>query len=147
MSQSTNVGYTVFAAGPMSEWYDRHQIIHPVTGVMKGKYWVKEDLQMTGLELSVGSLPPGQGVSFQHAHQQNEELYLFLSGTGEMLLDGQILPVEAGTMVKVDPPVSRSWRNTGADPLVYVVTQTKAGSLEQWTKTDGIITGDNPWES
>ena len=146
MSQTSTSGFTIFEAGPLSEWYERHQTEHPASGLVKGKFWVKEALGLTGMELSVGSLPAGQGVPFLHAHQQNEELYLFLSGSGEMLLDGQRIPVGPGTLVKVDPPVSRSWRNTGSEPLIYLVTQTKAGSLEQWTKADGLLTGPDPWQ-
>ncbi len=145
MDHSTAAGFAVYETGAIEEWLDRHVILHPEAGKIRGKKWLKEELQLTGTEISVGTLPPGAGVPFVHAHKQNEEIYLFLAGQGEMLLDEQTVPITAGTVVRVDPPVKRSWRNTGSTPLSMIVIQVKAGSLEQWTATDGIITGPDPW--
>ncbi|MEO0794428.1 MAG: cupin domain-containing protein [Verrucomicrobiota bacterium] len=109
-----------------------------------GKLWVKEMLGLTGAEISLSSMPPGASVPFNHTHSQNEELYVFLEGEGQMLLDGEMVDVSAGTIVRVDPLAVRCWRNTGTKNLIHLVIQVKANSLEQWTGTDGSMTDDGP---
>jgi uncharacterized cupin superfamily protein len=127
----------------MSDWigfmYER-----PNGASTQGKAFLRSRLGLTGLEVSVNALPPGQSYGFSHAHKQNEELYLFLTGTGEMLLDGRIVPVGPGTAMRLAPAVFRCWRNTGAEPLTCVVVQAKAGSLEQATHGDGILASEPP---
>lgn len=136
---------TVFQAGPMEHWLEKYILKHPTRGDIPGKVFLKEHLNLTGTEISLGTIPPGEGVSFVHTHQQNEEVYIFLTGHGEMLLDDKTYSVEPGTVIRVATTVERTWRNTSQEPLSYVVIQAKTDSLEQWTSDDGKVTGDAPW--
>jgi len=95
-----------------------------------GKVFLREILGLSGMEVSLNALPPGGACSFLHAHKQNEELYVFLSGEGEFQVDGKVFPVEAGSAVRVAPEGMRAWRPTGSEPLSFLVIQVKAGSLE-----------------
>ena len=45
-----------------------------------GKVFLKDALQLTGVEVSYNCFPPGVGMPFLHAHQRHEEIYLFTSG-------------------------------------------------------------------
>jgi len=65
-------------------------------------------------------LPPGASVG-PHPHADDEELYVILSGQGEMELDGQVHPVAAGDAVVVFPGGTHALRNTGAAPLRLLV--------------------------
>lgn len=104
-----------------------------------GKAFVKEVMETTGMEVSFGTLAPGQAVPFFHKHIQNEELYIILSGEGVFTLDGDEITVSSGSILKVAPHVSRCNRCIGQEPLVYICIQAKAGSLEQYTMTDAIV--------
>lgn len=104
-----------------------------------GKAFVKDILGTTGMEISFGTLGEGEAVPFLHKHKQNEEVYIILRGEGIFILDGNDYPVKAGDVIRVEPEVSRGNRNTGSEPLTYVCIQAKAGSLEQYTMTDGVI--------
>ena len=104
-----------------------------------GKAFVKDILGTTSVELSFGTLAPGESVPFFHHHKQNEEVYVVLSGEGVFILDGEEEPVASGSIVRVAPEVSRNTKCTGNVPLVYICIQGKAGSLEQYTMTDGVI--------
>ena len=56
-------------------------------------------------------VPPSEPVDATHAlHAQIEELYVFLSGTGQMGLDGDVVDVTAGSVVRVGQGVWRTWR-------------------------------------
>lgn len=123
--------------GSPAQWRE-FVLDHPRRGKVAGKTFLGEVLGLTGMEVSFGSMLPGESMPFLHAHQQNEELYLIVSGAGEMQVDGERIPLRAGSAVRIDPAGLRAWRATGSEPMAYVVIQAKAGSLEQATSKDGI---------
>jgi putative monooxygenase len=69
------------------------------------------------------------GVAEYHAtdfsqvqvHDDQEALFV-VSGVGEIKLDGEVLPLRAGTAVYVAPGVSHSTRRTGELPVKVVYT-------------------------
>lgn len=130
--------------GPLSSW---SELVYPRPqgGAFSGKGFLGVKLGLTGMEVSLNSLPPGASYPFAHAHKLNEELYLFLTGSGEMILDDQVIAVGPGSAVRVAPPVSRCWRSTGTEPLTCVVVQAQAGSLTQATAADGFRTPEPRW--
>ncbi len=75
-------------------------------------------------------------MPFTHAHRQNEEVYVILGGKGIFFLDGEEIPVQEGTVIRVDPDCHRSWRTDG-DELYFLCIQAKRNSLEQATLGDG----------
>lgn len=136
----------LFAAktyGGLEAW-SAFMLPHPKFGRVPGKKFLQSELGLTSIEVSLNAIAPGSAVPFLHAHHQNEELYLFLSGKGQMLLDDEVIEVSAGTAVRVAPPVMRSCRNTGTEPLTCVCIQAKAGSLVQSTAEDGFMSSVLP---
>lgn len=128
--------FSLFNAG---DWKDlgQHGFIHPLLGKVWGKLFLKDRLKLTGMEVSFGVLRPGHGLPFLHSHRQNEELYIFVHGKGQLQVDGEVLEVREGTAVRVAPDGARAWRNNSTGDLHYIVIQAKAGSLETGTITDG----------
>ncbi len=53
-----------------------------------------------------------------HYHKRATEFYYVLEGNGTMTVDGETFPIEAGTMVKLDP---YSVHSSTGDHLVLVV--------------------------
>ena len=89
-----------------------------------------DSLNLTGAEVSISNLPAGAGVPFVHSHKQNEEIYAVLSGRGTMVVDGEIVELQAGDWLRV----------AAADSAISVICiQVKAGSLEGFTMTDGVV--------
>ena len=80
-------------------------------------------LQATGSEFSFQMFQPGTETGFLHTHKNHEELYFFLAGKGEFQVDGQVFPVEEGSVVRVSPSGKRSVRNNGTTPLVMLCVQ------------------------
>ncbi|MBA2659436.1 MAG: cupin domain-containing protein [Nitrosospira sp.] len=93
------------------------------------KLFLGELVNLTSMDVSLNKSAPNTGVSFFHAHKNNEELYIFLKGTGEMMIDGDRFTVTEGNVVKVDPDAKRTWWNTGDEDLYYVVIQAPANGL------------------
>lgn len=108
-------------------------------GNFTGKTFVKEMLNTTGMEVSLGSLGVGESVPFFHHHKENEEVYIVLSGKGEFTIDGDKIAVESGSVIRIAPVASRCTHNTGNEPLIYICIQAKEGSLGGYTVTDGVI--------
>ena len=94
---------------------------------------------LTGSEISVNVLPAGASVPFVHAHKQNEEVYIVLEGKGKMVLDGEEVELMANDYLRVSPPVKRQIFAAPDSAIKYVCIQTKSGSLENYTATDGIM--------
>ncbi|MGC4064188.1 MAG: cupin domain-containing protein [Polyangiaceae bacterium] len=140
---SSSAPFSVKEYGSLDSW-SAFQLPHPRFGMVPGKQFLRSELGLTGIELSLNSLSPGKALSYLHAHRQNEELYLFLTGEGQMLLDGEVVPVKAGTAIRVAPKVMRSWRNTGTEQLTCVVIQAREGSLQQATTADGFMSESAP---
>lgn len=102
---------------------------------LDAKLFVAKALALTGMEVSFNRAAPGQESPFLHQHRQHEELYIFLSGQGQFQVDGQVIDVHPGTLVRVNPEGARAWRNTGTQDMTFIVIQANVGSL---TAQDGM---------
>jgi len=106
-------------------------------GEYPGKLFLNKGLRLTALEVSLNKLAPGGAIPFYHKHQTNEELYVFVGGEGQFQIDGEIIDVCEGTVIRVAPEGERAWRNNSTGDLYFVVIQAKAGSFEGETISDG----------
>jgi mannose-6-phosphate isomerase-like protein (cupin superfamily) len=70
-------------------------------------------------------LPPG-AVSGEHLHTRTEEMYLLLRGRGEVTLDGRAHRVAAGDVVLTGLGTRHGLRNTGTEPLEWLVIEMTA---------------------
>ena len=129
-----------FEAGPMVGW-NQWRFLHPaLSRPAPGKLMLGEALDLTGMEVSLNSLPPGVAMPFAHKHREHEELYVFLQGSGEFQVDAELFPVEPGSCIRVAPAGSRAWRNVGEEPLVYIVIQAPAEGIQARGIEDGTVT-------
>ena len=105
-----------------------------------------EALGLTGAEVSINTVHPNGGVPFVHVHTNNEELYIVLEGKGELWIDGETLPIQAGDSFRIDPAGKRAIRAAADSSLKYICIQTKAHSLGGFTMTDAKLVDDKaPW--
>ncbi|MBU3200074.1 cupin domain-containing protein [Clostridium estertheticum] len=104
----------------------------------KGKYFMGNDLGLTGCEVSLNCLAAGTGMPFAHAHKKNEELYIITGGNGTFFVDGVEFPVQEGSLVRVAPSGERACK-AGDKDLYYICIQDQDGSLTQAAQEDGIL--------
>lgn len=104
----------------------------------KGKYFIGQDIGLTGCEVSINCLPAGQSVPFVHAHKKNEELYIITGGSGTFFIDGEEFPVQEGSLIRISPNGQRALK-AGKQNLYFICVQSQENSLEQATMQDGII--------
>lgn len=98
-----------------------------------------ELLSLTGTEVSINNLPAGVSIPFVHAHKNNEELYIVLSGKGSFFIDGEEFLISEGDCLRVDPKGERCLKAADDSALRYLCIQSRAGSLQGYTMSDGII--------
>lgn len=122
--------YTLDQFGPLEDLQQRK--FHGVPG----KYFIGDNLGLTGCEASLNRLPAGCGTPFVHAHKKNEELYIVLRGSGFFYVDGEEFPVSEGSLVRVDPDGARVI-TAGNEDLYFICIQAEANSLTQATLEDG----------
>ncbi|RJO70656.1 cupin domain-containing protein [Nocardia panacis] len=67
-------------------------------------------------------LPPG-GVCGEHLHTRTEEIYFILSGSGDMVLNGEIRDVRAGDVIFTCVGASHELRNTHDNDLTWLVIE------------------------
>ena len=130
--------FTAYEGGARKDW-PNHSIELPGLGKVSGKHFLKDILGFTGCEISINSLPPGAGMPFYHQHKDNEEVYIFIQGKGQVQVDDEVIDVQEGSIVRIAPNGQRTWRNNSNEPLLYIVIQMKENSLRQYGLGDGII--------
>ncbi|MEM9284064.1 MAG: cupin domain-containing protein [Verrucomicrobiota bacterium] len=138
-----NAQIKTFEAGALEGWTDFHFSIPGLP--TKSKQFLKRELGLTSMEVSLNALRVGEDMPFVHKHRENEELYLFLSGSGEFQANGEVFPVKDGTCVKCSPEIRRTFRNTGEAEMVFIVIQAKDDSLlDHFTVHDGELVDELP---
>lgn len=107
--------------------------------VVPGKVFGGAALRATGGDFSFQSFPASAETGFLHTHKNHEELYFFLRGKGEFQVDGQVFPVEEGSVVRVAPAGKRSVRNNGTEPLVMLCVQYRGNTFTADDAADADI--------
>jgi mannose-6-phosphate isomerase-like protein (cupin superfamily) len=138
--------FTCFHAGPKEEWAQFRLEPPDVPQPTRGKLFLQGLLGSAGLEMSLNVVPPGKGMPFLHRHQQNDEVYVVVGGRGQFLLDGECIDVAEGSVLCINPPAARAWRNNADAPLYFLCIQFRADSVIQGGTRDGQkVEGKPAW--
>ena len=71
--------------------------------------FAKDELDATATGISHHRLKPGKRQPFAHKHDEAEEIYVIVSGSGRFKLDDEIVEVETLDAIRVAPGVTRAW--------------------------------------
>lgn len=138
--KKTNEGknFSAISVGKMSE-LGEHVLC--LGGDMKilGKVFVGNALGTNGSEMSFQTFAPGEGTGFLHTHKEHEELYVFVSGKGEFVVDGTVTKLDEGSVVRVSPQGKRAVRNVGDSPLVMLCIQYRSVPFTDEDAADACI--------
>lgn len=97
-----------------------------------------DKLDLTGSEISFNEMKGNTNVPFVHAHKENEEVYIILSGEGKFVIDGEDISVKQNDVIRVSPNAKRQIF-AFEKGLKYICIQTKANSLTEYTVSDVVI--------
>lgn len=133
--------FAAVSVGKLSELSD--YVLELGSGMaIPGKVFAGQVLGATGGEFSFQVFAPGTETGFLHTHKKHEELYFFLGGVGEFQVDGQVIPVSEGTVVRVAPAGKRSARSNGTEPLIMLCVQYLGDTFTADDATDGVLLPD-----
>jgi mannose-6-phosphate isomerase-like protein (cupin superfamily) len=77
------------------------------------------DLEAEKTGVSHHRLVAGKRQAFAHRHEDAEEVYVVLSGSGRLKLDEEIVEIEALDAIRVSPPVIRCFE-AGPEGIEYI---------------------------
>lgn len=139
---SEGINFTALDMGPLDQLME-YSFMHPKRlKEVKGKIFIGELLKSTGAEISFTSIPPKTEIPFIHQHKQHEEIYVVLKGSGQFQIDGNVVDVSEGSVIRISPTGKRTYRNNSDNPLVFICIQTREGSFENYVVEDGFRTED-----
>jgi mannose-6-phosphate isomerase-like protein (cupin superfamily) len=124
-------------AGPMEDWTEFRLEPPDVPMPARGKLFLRNLLESSGLEMSLNVVPPGKGIPFLHRNHQNDEVYVVVGGRGQFLVDAECIDVQEGSVVRISPPAARAWRNKSDAPLYFLCIQYRANSVIEGGTLDG----------
>ena len=130
--------FSAVSVGKLSELGDYLLELGPEIKI-PGKVFGGAAAGATGAEFSFQTFLPGTETGFLHTHKTHEELYFFLSGSGEFQVDGRVFPVAEGSVVRVAPEGRRSVRNNGTQPLTMLCVQYRGGTFTAEDAADGEL--------
>ena len=109
-----------------------------------GRVVLHDALALTSAEVSINELPAGASVPFVHAHKNNEEVYVVLSGKGFLFIDGEEFAIQEGDAFRIDPKGERCMKADDTSAIRFICVQAKANTLEGFTQSDGVPAPSKP---
>jgi mannose-6-phosphate isomerase-like protein (cupin superfamily) len=77
-------------------------------GVQEARF-AQKDLEAEETGISHVRLKPGQRSPFGHKHDEAEEVYVVIGGSGRMKLDDEIIEIGQLDAIRVSPAVTRAF--------------------------------------
>jgi mannose-6-phosphate isomerase-like protein (cupin superfamily) len=83
--------------------------------------FAKDDLETEDTGFSFHRLRPGKRHPFGHSHEEAEEVYVIVRGSGLLKLDDEIIEVERLDAIRVAPEVTRAFEagDEGLEVLAF----------------------------
>jgi mannose-6-phosphate isomerase-like protein (cupin superfamily) len=83
-------------------------------------HFPREELDCETVGFAYHRLKPGKRQAFGHRHENAEEVYVVLDGSGRIRLDDEIREISQHDAIRVSPSVARAFE-AGADGLTLLV--------------------------
>lgn len=125
--------FEILEIGEPNSWADFTGGFVPAT-IREGRRVVDHEMSCEFIGMTANSMKPGVGVDYWHSHSQIEEIYIFFSGTGLMALDKELVPVKAGSVVRVGTGVMRAWscKPDSKENLTWLCIRAGGEKLEKY---------------
>jgi mannose-6-phosphate isomerase-like protein (cupin superfamily) len=83
-------------------------------------------------------VPPGQKVRPAHSHPNGEEVIYIISGSGRVLVSGEVEPVAPGTCVLFPQGAVHMLHNTGSEEMKVACFFAPPTNLENYRMHEGV---------
>ena len=65
-------------------------------------------------------LPADEGYTFTHSHAEQEEVYIIIEGKGTIYIDGELIDIARGDLVRVSPAARRALKAAPDSSLLAI---------------------------
>ncbi len=90
---------------------------------------VRRTLGVESFGLNVVEIAPGEGIpEHDETGREQEEVFLVLSGSPTLVIDGEEHPAREGTFARLDPEHKRTVRNDGASTASVLIVSAPRSS-------------------
>ena len=98
-------------------------IVHLDDCEMTGNWsLVRRSLGVEAFGIGVVAIPPGEQIpEHDETGRDQEEVFFALEGDATLVTDGEDQPLREGTFARLDPTVTRTVRNDGAEPIRVLI--------------------------
>jgi quercetin dioxygenase-like cupin family protein len=83
-------------------------------------------------------VPPGERVRPAHSHPQGEEIIYIISGSGRVLVEGEVAPVRPGSTVLFPQGAVHMLHNTSAEEMKVICFFAPPTSLDNYRMHEGV---------
>ena len=98
-----------------------HKKTYDLENLPKWLTFLRDDISLTSLGMGFVRLPIGKGYTFLHKHESQEEIYIVISGKGLIYLDGELVDLIPGDVVRVNPEVNRALKADDESELICLI--------------------------
>lgn len=84
--------------------------------------WLTSPRRKLGLQavaLGLIKIPPHEGYTFTHSHEQQEEVYIVIEGSGQIQVNRELVELVPGDLVRVAPEARRALK-AGAEGMFVI---------------------------
>ncbi|GHV64778.1 hypothetical protein AGMMS49587_17840 [Spirochaetia bacterium] len=95
----------------------------------------------TGTEFCAANmvrLDPGTTVSPAHSHEANEEVIYIISGSGDVLIDGEVYPLRTGSIAVFPKKSIHRLRNSGTEEMKVICFFAPPTDVPEYTLHEGV---------
>jgi len=92
----------------------------------------RRSLGLTSFGMNLVEIPPGERIpEHDESDRDQEEVFLVLSGSPSLVVDGREIETPAGTFARLDPHLTRTVVNRGEEPAsVLIVSAPRTSGYE-----------------
>ena len=92
----------------------------------------RRSLGLTSFGMNLVEIPPGERIpEHDETDRDQEEVFLILSGSPSLVVDGREIETPSGTFARLDPHLSRTVVNNGEEPAsVLIVSAPRTSGYE-----------------
>lgn len=98
----------------------------------------KDAVKANNCSVCVIRLAPGEKVRPAHSHPNGEEVIYVITGSGRVLVGGEVRPVTAGTAVLFPQGVVHMLHNTGAEEMKVICFFAPPTGLENYRMHEDV---------
>jgi|TARA_B100000315_G_scaffold120298_1_gene110200 quercetin dioxygenase-like cupin family protein len=82
--------------------------------------FLRKPLDLKSVGIGLIRFSAGRGHTCLHAHEEQEEIYIVISGKGTMEINGKNVQLETGDFLRISPKVKRALKASDSEEIIVI---------------------------